>query len=386
MKRINSIDTMRGLVMIIMVLDHVRDMLHTTSITRSPTDLTTTTPLLFFTRWITYLCAPVFVFLSGTSAYMSFNKSHDLTASRKFLFTRGLWLIVIEFTLVNFGLWFDIHFNVFLFDVIAAIGFGFIILSLLLPLQPKTIGIIGLVIIFLHNLAPFVPGAETSLLKKILMPFLAPAAFPFAAKKIFVMGYPPIPWLGIMLTGYGAGYLFLQDIAKKKKIFLMLGLGSLFLFILLRFINVYGDTFPWATQKTGLFTFLSFINLTKYPPSLDFCLLFLGIMFLLLTVFEGMKNRFTAIATVYGQVPLFFFIIHWYIIHPIVFLMVYLQGYKTTDMLFGFNFGRPKEGSGLPLWAIYLIWLAVVALLYPICRWYGKYKTQHRDVKWLRFI
>ena len=143
--------------MIIMVLDHTRDFIHTTSITHSPTDLTTTTPMLFFTRWITHLCAPTFVFLSGTSAYISLKSKGNFSAGRKFLFTRGVWLIILEFTLVNFGLWFDIHFQNFLFDVIAAIGFGFIILSLLLKASPRTIGIIGLIIIFSHNLFAFIP-------------------------------------------------------------------------------------------------------------------------------------------------------------------------------------------------------------------------------------
>jgi uncharacterized membrane protein len=164
MKRINSIDTVRGIVMILMALDHVRDLLHTTSITQSPTDLNTTTPALFFTRWITHLCAPVFVFLSGTSAFISFTNKNNVKDSRWFLLTRGIWLIILEFTLVNFGVWFDIHFSIFLFDVIAAIGFGFIILGLLLKLSSKTIGIIGIAILVLHNLAPLIPFDENSII------------------------------------------------------------------------------------------------------------------------------------------------------------------------------------------------------------------------------
>ncbi|WP_242917195.1 DUF1624 domain-containing protein [Pontibacter liquoris] len=386
-KRVHSIDVIRGIVMIIMVLDHVRDMLHLTSITQSPTDLATTTPALFFTRWVTHLCAPVFVFLSGTSAFISVSNKQDLAASRSFLLTRGFWLIVVEFTLVNFGLWFDIHFNVFLFDVIATIGCGFVVLGLLLGKSTRTIATIGLVIIFCHNLTAFIPGEATSLFKTLVMPFFAPAAIPFGDGKTFVMGYPPIPWLGIMLVGFTAGNLFLKEIAEKKRLFLRIGLASIALFLIIRSYNIYGDTVPWSVQKNGLYTFLSFINLTKYPPSLDFCLLFLGIMFLLLAALEGVQNRFTAIAAVYGKVPLFYFVIHWYIIHPIVFAMVFLQGYKASDMVFGFNFGRPKEGSsGLGLIPIYLIWIAVVVLLYPLCKWYGSYKEKHRDVKWLRYL
>src|SRR6476661_249558 len=271
MKRIISVDIMRGIVMIIMVLDHVRDLLHTTSITQSPTDLATTTPALFFTRWVTHLCAPVFVFLSGTSAFLSLVNKQNLSESRRFLLTRGLWLIVVEFTFVNFGVWFDVHFAVFLFDVIATIGVGFIVLSLLLRCPLKVIGGIGLFIIFLHNLAPFIPGSETALFKRILMPFFAPGAIPFGNGRTFVMGYPPLPWLGIMLVGFAAGKLFLRPQEQKKRTFLRIGVVSLALFLLFRFINIYGDTFPWAVQKTSFYTFLSFINVTKYPPSLDFC-------------------------------------------------------------------------------------------------------------------
>ena len=381
MKRIQSIDVTRGIVIILMALDHTRDLIHVSSVTQQPTDLATTTPALFFTRWITHLCAPTFVFLSGVSAYISFKNNNNFVLSRNFLLSRGIALIITEFTLVNFGVGFDIHFNVFMFDVIAAIGTGFIILGLLLRLTPKTIGIIGLLIIFCHNLAPYIPGAETSTFKKILMPFFAPGAFPFADGKLFVMGYPPIPWLGIMLIGFAAGRLFQLSEMQKKKIFLKLGLLSITLFIIIRAINIYGDPVQWASQKNELYTFLSFMNVTKYPPSLQFSLITLGIMFIIIYAIEGLNNKLTQITSVYGKVPLFFFIIHWYIIHPIMFLIVFMQGYKSSDLLFGFNLGRPKGPSGVNLWIVYLIWFIVVLMLYPLCKWYGKYKANNREKK-----
>lgn len=386
MKRVASIDSMRGIVMIIMALDHVRDMLHTTAITQQPTDLATTTPALFFTRWITHLCAPTFVFLSGTSAFMSMRSQDDIGATRRFLFSRGLVLILLEFTVVNFGLWFDIHFTVSVFDVIATIGFGFIILALLIRLPLKTIAVIGLAIIFLHNLAPLVPGAETSLFKKILMPFFSPAAFPFAGGKLFVIGYPPIPWLGIMLVGFAAGKLFLLEERRQKIIFVKIGVTAILLFIVLRTINIYGDSARWATQKSDFYSFLSFINVTKYPPSLDFTLLFLGIFFLLLALVHNRQNWLTNVATVYGRTPLFYFIVHFYIIHVLVFAMIFLQGFGVHDMVFGFNLGRPQSGSGIPLLAVYLVWIGIVIAMYPLCKIYGRYKMAHKEKEWLRYL
>jgi uncharacterized membrane protein len=386
MKRIQSIDIVRGMVMIIMALDHTRDIIHITSVTESPTNLQTTTPILFFTRWITHFCAPTFVFLSGASAYLSFKKQNDVGKTRKFLLTRGLWLIVLEFTLVNFGVWFDPHFSVFIFDVIATIGVGFIILSLLLRASAKTILAIGLSIIFLHNLSAFIPTGNASLFGKISMMLLAPGAIPFGKGGLFIMGYPPVPWLGIMLVGFAAGRLFGYSVEKRKSLFAKIGLASIALFFVIRGINIYGDSFHWGTQKNVVYTILSFLNVTKYPPSLVFCLLTLGVMFLVLSWIEGVQNKFTSIATVYGKVPLFYFLVHWYIIHPLMFLIVFLQGYKVSDLVFGTNLGRPKGVSGLNLWWIYLIWICVVVLMYPLCKWYGKYKEMHKEKQWLRYL
>ncbi|MEO8795619.1 MAG: heparan-alpha-glucosaminide N-acetyltransferase domain-containing protein, partial [Daejeonella sp.] len=331
-ERINSIDIVRGVVMIIMALDHTRDLIHVSSITHQPTDLASTTSAIFLTRWITHLCAPTFVFLSGVSAYISFNNKNNLAQSRRHLLLRGIFLIVLDLTLINFGVWFDIHFSVILFDVLSAIGFGFIVLSFFLKSSTKTIGIIGLSIIFFHNLISLIPFAEDSTFKKILMPFFAPGAFSLGPNTTFVMGYPPIPWVGIMLTGFAAGLFFTLESAKRKAIFLKIGIFSLLLFMLLRFLNVYGDPSPWHSQNNILFTFFSFINVTKYPPSLQFCLVTLGIMFLLLYFVDGAKNRLTDISTVFGKVPMFYFIIHWFIIHPIMFAVVFLQGYKSQDL------------------------------------------------------
>jgi uncharacterized membrane protein len=372
--------------MIIMALDHVRDLIHVNSIADSPTNLATTTPALFFTRWITYLCAPTFVFLAGTSAYLSFRRADNLVKSRNFLLKRGLYLVLLEFLVVNLGLFFDVGYHTLIFEVIATIGVGFIILSLLLQCSLRTIGIIGLVIIFLHNLSPFIPLAETSVLKKMLMPIFAPAAFPFS-NRVFVVAYPPVPWLGIMLAGFASGRFFEISESVRKTFFLKIGAAAIALFVVVRFINMYGDPVPWSSQKNAVFTFLSFMNVTKYPPSLVFCLVILGFMFFFLALSEGAKGKLTEVVSVFGKVPLFYFLVHFFLIHFILLGILLLQGIHLDQMEFASGtFGRPKAlHTGLPLWVIYLIWIAVVALLYKPCKWFGEYKAKHKEW-WLKYL
>ncbi|HVG15118.1 MAG TPA: heparan-alpha-glucosaminide N-acetyltransferase domain-containing protein [Chitinophagaceae bacterium] len=386
MKRINSIDIVRGIVMVIMALDHVRDLMHVTSITQSPTDLSTTTPILFFTRWITYLCAPIFVFLAGTSAYISFKKKNDIPGSRSFLIKRGIYLIVLDLLVVNLILFFDPLFHTILFEVIATIGFGFIILGLLLKASSKAIGLLGLLIICCHNLLPLVPFPENSVLKAIIAPLFGPGAFPFS-NKVLVMAYPPIPWLGIMLVGFAAGRYFEWAEEKRKQLFIKMGVIALLLFVLIRFINLYGDPAPWAYQKSGMFTFLSFMNVTKYPPSLQFCLVTLGIMFLMLAFTEGALGKLSGMISVYGRVPLFYFLVHFLLIHCLMVALMFLQGFSPPQLDFASGtFGRPKGvQSGVNLGLIYIIWMGVVLSLYQPCAWFGRYK-QNGKQWWLKYM
>lgn len=387
MKRINSIDITRGLVMVIMALDHVRDFMHTTAMTQSPTDLQTTTTLLFMTRWVTHLCAPTFVFLSGVSAYISFKRNNNFHDSRNFLLKRGIWLLILEFTFINFALWFDIHFRFMIMEVISAIGLSFIVLSFLLKLPSRTIGIIGLILIFGHDLLQLVPAPSNPVALFISSVLFRPSLLQISQGFSAFTAYPLIPWLGIMLAGFAVGEFFELPAEKRTKIFLRLGIAIISLFAILRFINVYGDPLKWSSQKSALFTFLSFINTTKYPVSLLFTLLFLGITFLVLYLSEKNENRFTGILSVYGKVPLFYFTIHLFLIHSLMFAMLFIQGFTGNDLVFGaFNNGRPKAGGGVDLAAIYVIWVSVVAILYPLCKWYGKYKSEHRENKFLRYL
>ncbi len=386
-KRIQSIDIVRGIVMIIMALDHIRDLMHISSLTQSPTDLKTTTPILFFTRWITYLCAPTFVFLSGVSAYLSMKRRGDINSTRKFLLKRGLWLILMEFTLVNFALWFDVQFRILMLQVIAAIGAGFIILSFLLKVKVRTIGIVSLLIIFTHNLLQFLPQVNNKLLSVLLNIFFIPGPQAVSKNFIFFTAYPVIPWVVMLLLGFSLGGIFEREITYQKKRLLNFGIVALLLFVLLRFINVYGDPFAWSSQKTTAMTIVSFFNVTKYPPSLQFDLLFFGIMFLLLALTTKLSGWLQKVFSVYGKVPMFYYLLHLYFIRLAVFIMVFAQGFHWNDMLFGpFQFGRPATGSGISLSMVYLVWSLIVILLYPLCKWYGNYKTQHREKEWLRYL
>jgi uncharacterized membrane protein len=384
MQRINSIDIARGLVMIIMALDHTRDLLHTDAIIQSPTNLATTTPVLFFTRWITHLCAPSFVFLSGTSAWLSARKG-DAGESRRWLFKRGIFLVVLELTLVNFSLWYDIHFRSIIFQVIAAIGFGFIGLGLMYKLPLKTLGVIGLSIICLHDLLLLIPMTSNTALQ------LAGAwSFGGGLVKLgnvtLILSYPVLPWFGLMLAGFACGRLFGSPIEVRKKQLRRIGLIALGLFILLRAANVYGDRAPWSVQKSPIFTFMSFMNVSKYPPSLLYTLVTLGLLFLFLSFIDGKESVFTRIATVYGKVPMFYYLIHWNLIHLLMLAMVFLQGFHADQLVFGtFQFGRPPN-SGISLPWVYLVWLCVVAALYPMCIWYGRYKSLHPEKRWLRYL
>jgi uncharacterized membrane protein len=387
LRRIESIDFVRGLVMIIMALDHTRDFMHISSLTQDPLNLATTTPFLFFTRWITHFCAPVFVFLSGTSAYLSVRNRANLVKSRNFLITRGIWLIIVEFTVVNFALWYDVHFRILLFQVIAAIGFGFIVLSLMLKLNPMIIGITGLIIIFGHNLFSSIPFENESIIKQVLSPLISFNLYQVSPHFTFVIAYPLIPWLGIMLTGFATGRLFELPDKRRKRILPVTGIAALLVFVVIRFINLYGDQTPWSLQKNFILTILSFVNVSKYPPSLLFTLMTLGVMFLVLSILDGLKSRLAEIVKVFGRVPFFYYLIHLYLIHSLMLIIMFVQGYHWSDLSFEpFRFGRAGEGSGIGLTSVYLVWLSVVALLYPLCKWYLDYKLDHKEKFFLRYF
>ncbi|MGV3642560.1 MAG: DUF1624 domain-containing protein [Adhaeribacter sp.] len=387
MKRIEAIDFTRGLVMIIMALDHTRDLFHVDSLVQSPTDLATTTPFLFFTRWITHLCAPVFVFLAGVSVWLSGRAQGNLVASRRFLWSRGLWLVFLECTVVSFGIWFDLKFRTTLFQVIGTIGISFLVLGCLLKVPPRLIGLLGLLIVLGHNALPLQNWAQGPPWQQALTVLFSAQPFQLTPDHLLFLAYPPVPWLGIMLLGFAAGPLFELAPQARRRLFLYSGAALLVLFGVLRFSNLYGDPAPWSPQKSALFTFLSFLNTTKYPPSLLYSAMTLGLMGLILAVAEGMRNKFSRVVSLYGKVPLFYYLVHWYVLHTLLLVLLLVQGFSWSDLDFGpFRFGRPMQENGLPLWGVYLVWASVVLALYPLCRWYAGYRARHPEKRWLRYF
>jgi uncharacterized membrane protein len=387
--RIYSIDILRGAVMIIMALDHVRDYFHQTASIDSPTNLLTTTPLLFFTRWITHFCAPTFVFLAGISAYLSGQKKTTKDQS-VFLLKRGLWLIFIEVAIVTLGWTFDPLYHVLILQVIWAIGISMIILGLMVWLPVNVVLICGVLIICFHNLLDY---AEVSRNGQVgifwdLMHHGNFEAINFAPHHIFLLIYPFLPWTGIMLLGYGMGKIFTNSFSPKRRRKILFITGSVFflVFFILRSYNHYGDPVHWGMQRTQLFSWLSFINLSKYPPSLDYIALTIGVAMIILGLLDRVSGNSFTFVKVFGRVPFFFYIAHIYLIHSLTVILFFVQGYSEKEMApqhAPFYFRPDQFGFGLA--GVYLIWLAVILILFPFCKWYDDYKTTHKKW-WLSYI
>ena len=390
--RIQSIDILRGLVMVIMALDHVRDYFHIHAWTDDPLNLETTTPALYFTRYITHFCAPTFVFLSGVSIYLQSLRKTKPELS-VFLMKRGLWLIFVEFLIISFAWSFNPAFERFPLGVIWSIGISMFILGLLIRLPYKAILVGGLIIVFGHNLLDF-PEAATGFNAGFLLDLLHSSRWTshtIAENRNLIIGYPFLPWLGLMMMGYCAGQLFSPqfDAARRKKLLTQMGIGLLVLFMILRGINIYGDPVGWSQQQNGLYTFFSFMNVNKYPPSLLYMCVTIGCALLLLLHLEKLENRFTKIISVFGRAAFFYYILHLYLIHILAAISFYVHGHTLAkiaegESVFKWKFVVPGEGFGLL--GVYAIWLFVILCLYPLCKWYDNYKTIHKEKWWLSYL
>lgn len=391
-KRIESIDILRGIVMVIMALDHVRDYFHIQANLDNPLNLATTTPLLYFTRWITHFCAPVFVFLSGTSIYLqSLRKTKKELAA--FLIKRGLWLILIEITIISFAWSFNPHYNFIFFQVIWAIGISMVILGLLIRLPFNLILALGIIIVFGHNLLD-IPESAAGFKPSFWWDLLHSSRFtvyPYAENHVLLIAYPFLPWTGLMMLGYCTGIWFSPKFTaeQRRKILTFTGFGLIVLFIVVRYSNAYGDPVKWSTQKNGLFTLFSFINVNKYPPSLLYICITIGPALVFLSFIEGVQNKFTNIMRTYGRVAFFYYILHLYLVHLISAIAFLIRGHSlqeadNTANFFPFYFLAAGEGYNLAV--VYGVWAFVVIALYPLCKWYDNYKTNHKEKRWLSYL
>ncbi len=363
-KRIDSIDILRGMVMVIMALDHTRDFF--TKLQYNPVDLTRASTALFLTRFITHYCAATFVFLAGTGAFLYLSRGKTKADAFKFLVSRGIWLIFLELTVIYVA-WGEGHF----LQVIWAIGVSMIVLGFLIYLPVPVIAAFGLLLIFGHNAFDNVDMSSFSTTGKTLWMFLHVQGLATMFGTSFFIMYPLVPWVGVMAVGYSFGTLFTIDAAKRKKILLTLGFSAIVLFILLRYFNIYGDASHWSYQGNVHRTILSFINVQKYPPSLDYLLITLGPGMILLALLEGSGNMLTNIFVVFGRVPLFYYILHLYLLHLMAILAAVITGQHK-----GVNFSLPM---------VYVMWLTAVFILYFPSKWFMKYKREHKQW-WLGYL
>ena len=384
--RLESIDLLRGLVMVLMALDHTRDFFHNGALQKlDPLDLTSPDLALFFTRWITHYCAPVFIFLAGTGAFLSGTRGKSKRELSWFLLTRGLWLVLLEVTWVRCAGWtFAINLHEYFGLVIWAIGWSMVALAALVHLPLWAVTTFGIVTITTHNaLDSLKPGdfGSFSWLWQILH---TGKIFDISRGVSFDAGYPLIPWIGVMAVGYGFGTILLREPEARKRWLLRVGLNMTVVFFLLRFTNLYGDAKPWTSQSTGFLTVLSMLDCTKYPPSLLYLLMTLGPAAMLLALLDRGTPVLLRPILVFGRVPLFYYLLHLPLIHALALAISFIR-FDRADWFYGTAPAKPPPDAGFDLWVVYLAWIIVVILLYPACRWFADLKRRRRD-KWLGYL
>lgn len=390
--RLNSVDAVRGIVMVIMALDHVRDFFHVYAKTFDPLDPSKTWTTLFFTRWITHFCAPTFVFLAGTGAFLSTRRGKTKKELSMFLLTRGLWLILLELTLVRFGWFFNFDYHFIFVQVIWAIGWGMIVLAGLVFLPVRVIAAFGLAMIFLHNALDGLRSQDFGALRWLWVVLHETNVLFPREGSLLLIAYPLVPWVGVMAAGYAFGEILTLERERRRRTLLGIGLTAVVLFVSLRALNVYGDPLRWAVQERGAwYTFLSFLNTQKYPPSLLFLLMTLGPSIIALALFDRGREPGALLRpfVTFGRVPLFYYLLHVPLMHLVAVVFAYSK-YGRAEWLF-LNWpppGRPQlepQGYGYDLWVVYAVWLGVVAALYPLCRWFAAVKSRRRDA-WLSYL
>lgn len=380
--RLQSVDIVRGVVMILMALDHTRDFFGNSGV--NPTDPATTTVPLFFTRWITHFCAPTFFLLTGTGAFLARRRRSTRELSR-FLFTRGVWLIFLELVVTRgLGWQFNFDYRVTFVFILWALGWAMIVLSAMIWLPTSVIASFGIVMIATHNLLDSVPWRNWfwSILH-------VPNVLVTTPRFTIVEAYPLIPWVGVTAVGYCLGAIYGWPTERRRPFLLRLGLGLTAAFFLLRAINFYGDPVRWGTQRSEVFTVLSFLNTTKYPPSLLFLLMTLGPAALFLWAVDASTPRWLRPALIFGKVPMFYYLLHIPTIHVLAIAFCYARYGHVFWMFQSPNLASfpitPPPGWGYSLPVVYLVWAVVVIGLYPLCRWFAGVR-QRNPAAWLSYF
>ncbi|MFL5730597.1 MAG: DUF1624 domain-containing protein [Cytophagaceae bacterium] len=385
--RVSSIDILRGIIMLLMALDHTRDFFHADAFIYNAEDLSRTTPPLFLTRWITHFCAPLFALLAGISAFLFGTKSQSRKDLAFFLLSRGLILILLELTVIRFAWRFYIDYSNVSGLVIWALGWSMVFMSGLVFLPRYLFLGLSLIIIFFHNLLDSLAVPDNKFMEFILAFFHQNRFVKLGDEFGVNILYPVLPMIGIMMLGYSIGYWYKRDYnpAARKKNLLLAGSAFIVLFIALRFSNFYGDPSPWTGQKNGMFTFLSFLNCTKYPMSLLYLLMTAGPGLIVLSWLEGKDWRVLNPLRIIGRVPLFYYIVHLFLIHALAIAFAVITHYdKIGDILQG-KWNKLAENYGYHLTGVYLVWMLVVVILYFICLKYERFQKTSK-MKWLKFI
>ena len=375
--RMDSIDLLRGLVMVLMALDHTRDFFGASGM--NPRDVAD--PALFLTRWITHFCAPVFIFLAGVSSYLYGTRGRGTGETSRFLLTRGLWLILIELTVVRLGWRFSFDADFFVFQVIWVIGASMVVLAALVHLPRGVIAVIGLALIAGHNLLDGVRAEQFGAAAWVWNFLHQPNVLRSSGGAVAFPLYSLIPWVGVMAAGYALGPVMQLEDDRRRRTLVQLGAAVTAGFVLLRATNLYGDPAAWQVHGDWMATVLSFINCEKYPPSLLYLMMTLGPALILLAALEHARGRLAEWTTVFGRVPFLYYVAHIYLIHAVAVLLAFAMGTDGSWLIGGFPMHKPAT-YGLPLLAIYCVWGVVVIVLHPLCLWFANLKRQGRQWWW----
>ena len=391
--RLQSIDVLRGSVMVVMALDHVRDFFHVSAVQFSPTDLSKTTPILFFTRWITHFCLPVFMFAAGMGAFLWWRRgNHSRGQLSRFLVTRGFWFILLELTVMQLAYNFNFSSRYLVLLLILWIfGVCMIAIAVLIYLPIRWLAVVSLAIIALHNCLDGISASQFGSAAWVWNLIHEPGVVALAGRQVLI-SYTLLPWIAVMAAGFCFGSLFTLESSTRRRIMVRIGSAAILAFMVIRAINRYGDPAPWSVQKSALFTVLSFLNCTKYPASLDFLLMTLGPAILALAWLDRCSLKASNPLVVFGRVPMFYFILHFYAIHALAVLMAWAR-YGRAAFSFILNPLPSMTGPaqlfpanfGYSLWVVYIVWIVIVVSLYPLCRWFAHVKATRHDW-WLSYL